>query len=899
MRPVRLRIKGINSFNEEQTIDFEKLTKDGLFGIVGDTGSGKSSILDAMTIALYGDLSKDTNEFINKEADTASVVLDFAVEENAREEFYRAERTFKRTGTKECAAGIARLSKGLEGASVLADKTREMNRAIETIIGLSFGDFTRTVVLPQGKFSEFLNLRGAERRAMLERIFNLERYGSALAARLKAERAETGGRLNALSSKIEVYGDISRELCTIKRAELEAVKKELKTASKRLESIRAQAAEAEKINTLQEKITKCLNELRLIEEQKNGIEAFAEGIGIYELTQENMSEAVNAFKQAVRLTAEIKNDHAAKKELLTKLNGIKYSIDKLSKEKAAVITDIELAKKAVEAAQRHREELSRERSRDLDEMIKGGDRLKEAREAVYIAKESFVKQKTLLGEINVLISEIKAENDRLAALNESLEGLEKEKRENNSAIESAENGISLMKDKNMAAILARGLEDGKPCPVCGSAEHPNIAKSVENAVIEACEKELKSLKAKGTDIDKQINKAKAGIGASQSLAGRKNAEKAVKEAEAGSKTLAQLKDIFDRAKAEYKEEERKAEGRKKAQEKEKAYLDAEKKEKEARQRLEGLLEKDRHAEKAIAEGLTQTKIAESELDRLDVAIQAKQKEIIQIAGEREPSALLKEAERAAEVLGDYSRRRNFAEDNLKSLKDELGDRKTDDKALEVLRYELKGAEAAKEEKSNEAAVREKELAGMEESADIVEALKKEKASCQKKFDMLNELARLTEGNKFVEYMAENQLKYIAADASVRLKNISGGRYALELLDGEFIIRDDFCGGIKRRPATLSGGETFLTSFALALSLSDRIQMKNSSSLKFFFLDEGFGTLDKNTLDIVMKSLETLCQSGMSVGLITHVEEVKERLPVKLVVERAVPGERGSMVRIRS
>ena len=311
------------------------------------------------------------------------------------------------------------------------------------------------------------------------------------------------------------------------------------------------------------------------------------------------------------------------------------------------------------------------------------------------------------------------------------------------------------------------------------------------------------------------------------------------------------------------------------------------------------MEKDRNAEKAIAEGQTQTKITEAELARLNDAIQAKQKEIIQIVGEREPSALLKEAEKAAEVLGDYSRRKNLAEDNLKALKEELGDRKTDRRALESLRFELKAAEAEKEGKSNEAAVREKELAGMKESLSIVEALKKERASCQKKFDMLNELARLTEGNKFVEYMAENQLKYIAADASVRLKKISGGRYALELLDGEFIIRDDSCGGIKRRPATLSGGETFLTSFALALSLSDRIQMKNRSSLKFFFLDEGFGTLDKNTLDIVMKSLETLCQSGMSVGLITHVDEVKERLPVKLVVERAVPGEHGSMVKIRS
>ena len=101
MRPISLKIKGINSFCEEQTINFEKLTKDGVFGIVGDTGSGKSTVLDAMTIALYGNLSRDTNEFINKECDTAFVMLDFCVSEGENEIFYRAERAFKRTGSKE------------------------------------------------------------------------------------------------------------------------------------------------------------------------------------------------------------------------------------------------------------------------------------------------------------------------------------------------------------------------------------------------------------------------------------------------------------------------------------------------------------------------------------------------------------------------------------------------------------------------------------------------------------------------------------------------------------------------------------------------------------------------------------------------------------------------------
>ena len=205
---------------------------------------------------------------------------------------------------------------------------------------------------------------------------------------------------------------------------------------------------------------------------------------------------------------------------------------------------------------------------------------------------------------------------------------------------------------------------------------------------------------------------------------------------------------------------------------------------------------------------------------------------------------------------------------------------------------LKETELRKDEKSNEAAVREKELEQIKENIATVQELRKTQKEVQKKSDMLTELSKLTEGNRFVEYMAENQLEYIAEDASVRLKNISGGRYALELFDG------DFCGGIRRKPSTLSGGETFLTSFSLALALSSRIQMKNSASLNFFFLDEGFGTLDKNTIDVVMKSLERLSGGGMSVGIITHVEEVKERLPVRLVVEAAVPGEHGSRVSIR-
>ncbi|RUA07415.1 MAG: SMC family ATPase, partial [Fusobacteria bacterium] len=157
--------------------------------------------------------------------------------------------------------------------------------------------------------------------------------------------------------------------------------------------------------------------------------------------------------------------------------------------------------------------------------------------------------------------------------------------------------------------------------------------------------------------------------------------------------------------------------------------------------------------------------------------------------------------------------------------------------------------------------------------------------------------KLFKGNAFVEYLAIGKLKNITIHASKRLEKITNGRYGIEVgEDGSFLIRDNFNGGVKRRAATLSGGETFLVSLSLALALSNQIQLKGKTNLEFFFLDEGFGTLDTSLLDRVISSLETLKEDEkLKVGIITHVEELKERVPRRLEVLEAIPGERGSKV----
>ncbi len=177
-------------------------------------------------------------------------------------------------------------------------------------------------------------------------------------------------------------------------------------------------------------------------------------------------------------------------------------------------------------------------------------------------------------------------------------------------------------------------------------------------------------------------------------------------------------------------------------------------------------------------------------------------------------------------------------------------------------------------------------------------LLKEKEKLDHKLALLNDLDKLFKGKKFVEFVAATRLKYVSLEASRKLKEVTNGNYGLEVdEDGKFIIRDYKNGGAGRDASTLSGGETFLASLALSLALSAEIQLKGTAPLELFFLDEGFGTLDDNLLEVVMSSLERIHNDKLKVGIISHVESIKNRVPVKLLVTPAQAGMGGSKVKI--
>ncbi|WP_054956669.1 AAA family ATPase [Paenibacillus dakarensis] len=215
MKPVLLKLAGLQSYREPQEIDFERLCETGLFGIFGPTGSGKSTLLDAITLAMYGKVERAVNGtqgIMNHSEDSLSVSFTFELAAPAGPERYRVERRFKRVNELSVSNTISRfIAITDEGETVVADKLADVTRCVEEKIGLKMDDFTRAVVLPQGKFAEFLSLKGSERRQMLQRLFHLERYGDQLALKLSRRVKDNEGALKSVEAEQQGLGNAGRE----------------------------------------------------------------------------------------------------------------------------------------------------------------------------------------------------------------------------------------------------------------------------------------------------------------------------------------------------------------------------------------------------------------------------------------------------------------------------------------------------------------------------------------------------------------------------------------------------------------------------------------------------------------------------------------------------------------
>lgn len=412
MKPIKLEVKGLNSFIDKQVVEFDKLTERGLFGIFGPTGSGKSTILDGITLALYGDIARKSSNYINTNCDGVYVSYEFQITGNEVKR-YRVDREFKRDnksgGIRNKSSKIIDITGGVE--NVLEEKAKAVTSKCEEIIGLKLDDFMRTVVLPQGKFSEFLKLEGKERRNMLERLFNLRKYGDDLSSKLSLEIRKEKDKMNVLEGQLKGYEGVSEEALKAKEEEINEINLSIKSKEELLNKIKKEFEEAEKVwNTQKELYDKRIEEESLVSRSEE-IKALKERVEI-----SNKADKVIVFiNNLEEILKEINKEDLKFKELNKKLDELinlreenKLKFEEMVKSKEEKLPDLRLKREKL---------LESQKERDILFQIKAdGVKLKEACKKIF---EDRSKCDTKLNSIE--------ENEK--RLNEELKEKEERKEE--------------------------------------------------------------------------------------------------------------------------------------------------------------------------------------------------------------------------------------------------------------------------------------------------------------------------------------------------------------------------------------------------------------------------------------------------------------------------------------
>ncbi|MCG4557318.1 AAA family ATPase [Clostridium perfringens] len=359
MKPIKLEVKGLNSFIDKQVVEFDKLTERGLFGIFGPTGSGKSTILDGITLALYGDIARKSSNYINTNCDGVYVSYEFQITGNEVKR-YRVDREFKRDnksgGIRNKSSKIIDITGGVE--NVLEEKAKAVTSKCEEIIGLKLDDFMRTVVLPQGKFSEFLKLEGKERRNMLERLFNLRKYGDDLSSKLSLEIRKEKDKMNVLEGQLKGYEGVSEEALKAKEEEIKEINLSIKSKEELLNKIKKEFEEAEKVwNTQKELYDKRIEEESLVSRSEE-IKSFKERVEISNKA-DNVIVFINNLEEILK---EINKEDLKLNELNKKLEELtnlreenKLKFEEVSKKKEEKLPDLRLKKEKLLESQKERE----------------------------------------------------------------------------------------------------------------------------------------------------------------------------------------------------------------------------------------------------------------------------------------------------------------------------------------------------------------------------------------------------------------------------------------------------------------------------------------------------------------------------------------------------------------
>ena len=919
MRPLLLTVSAFGPYAEKLTLDMSVLGEGGLYLITGDTGAGKTTVFDAITFALYGEASgtgrqtdflrskyaaPETPTFVELKFDYAGAV--YTVRRNPE-----YTRPAKRGGGETTESADATLIRP-DGSVVT--KVKEVTRAITELIGVDRNQFTQIAMIAQGDFLRLLLAPTAERSAVFRKIFRTENYGKlqdgikSKFREINAELSELNRGLKQSAASVKVAdGSMHKaELDVLCAAEITPTDEVIalidlinKSDKLSLESVDNQIAETER------SLTDIKVALTAAEKEEAAIKRLA---AAKKFVEENKQSEEN-----------LRSDLAAEKEkggerdiLSAEAQKIRSMLPKYA-EIDAVSDEILLKQRAKSTAEEKKAETEKLKT-DLENSVN------EKKALITSLKDA----DRIFGQINAELTALEADRKKVDAINQKLASYGEQKRIYNDKLKkytekktefdlqnAQADRLERMWLDEQAGVLAAGLNEGDPCPVCGSVSHPNLAKLSDAAPDEQSVKAAKAkrdvLRAETENLSAVAGEIKGQLKILGEEIANSAAEFIGEETENLPKRLKDFSTELETKLAAAKTAKTDAENRIKQRD-------------EAQNSLPEIEKSLETARKTFAE-------TETEIARLSAELNAAQnrknflaselkfgskadaeKEITAL--EAKKAEMEKALERAQAALDNFAQKMTAEKAAIATLEDQLKTKSDVDVAA------LTDRKAALEaQKEGETLSRDRITARISANAATRDEIEKRAArlrDAEKKWRTVKALSDVAGGTvsekekiMLETYVQTTYFDRIIRRANGRLVTMSGGQYELirrrdtdnrRSQTGLELDVIDHYNGSSRPVNTLSGGESFKASLALALGLSDEIQSSAGGvRLDSMFIDEGFGSLDEKSLDQAMKSLEKLSDGNRLVGIISHVAELKERIDKQIIVTKQKTG--GSTAKI--
>jgi exonuclease SbcC len=1010
MIPIQLTLEGIYSYQERQKIDFENLTEAGLFGIFGAVGSGKSSILEAISFALYGETERlnardrRTYNMMNLKSNRSYIEFDFINSENKK---YRATREFKRNSKnfEDVKTPLVTFYEWKNNNWIPLDHSNA-----EQIVGLSYANFKRTIIIPQGQFKEFLELGAAERTNMMKEIFGLQRFD--LQNNVSIINAKNRSELDQLEGQLKGFEEVNEEQILLKK---ENLKLEQQKFDDILKSFRETENTYSRLKSLKEDF-EVLKEKKAhfqkLSEQKENVDLLEIKTELYDRISRIF---MPLFSEKNKLAKEIEEQIRLREHQQTIVKATELQFEKLKSELAAiqpqyealhqskiqendlslivqmikVSDEIKILKERTENGFQKVKEveiIQKQIQEKMEELSKKSELLKPGKidpGLLVSVGNWFLENKKLKENLNIQIKKADAKKYEIVAISGELELLkinpETFKVDFRIQIQELENQKKILSDKrNQLEVqkklshFASELHDGEACPLCGALEHPNMVEYHDlTSELHGIQQQMDQLEQQKEYIQKQISEAEKILDRKKifeeqlkyeadqtkqiqlqienhlkkftwkefnvnneadfeeqrqrSFTIEKHLEELNEQISAEQKNLDKERnnlDSYNKALEKFRLDEAKKEEQIKTNEANLKILEwknyAEKSVQEVEEIFHKLSESNRETEQNYLQLIKEEKEISPKLAEQKTIVNQLEKRISELEQEIAGNTLLIETalseqqfdqhkvleilaekidvEEAKNLIQEFKIKFQTLKNSITELEQKLKDFAFDQEEFSAVESRFATLEAEVKTANDTVVKIKSEIERLEKEFNKKENLLKLLSQLQKRAENLKIMTNLFKGAGFVQYVSSIYLRQLCDHANVRFHRMTRNQLSLQLNDNnDFEIIDYLNEGRSRSVKTLSGGQAFQVSLSLALALAESVQNNAKAEKNFFFIDEGFGTQDLESVNIVFETLVNLQKENRIVGIISHVEELKEKIPVSLNIIK--DEEKGSQIEI--